>query len=178
MAHLLGGDLVSNHLSWQRVAGAGSHKPYLFNAENVERHAPALWHSPGTLVDQSYEAMDRLTRGVEGAGRGPGEFGARSPHASVLTPESIAELPLLPNPPANLSLTTPAAAVIEPLWGRHVWLVRRWAPRSLPLELTEGTVVIGVFLREHHQAWPWPEARWRWIPAAIAGVTVSRWWVD
>ncbi|MDE2565503.1 MAG: deoxyribodipyrimidine photolyase, partial [Burkholderiales bacterium] len=28
--HLLDGDLASNHLSWQWVAGTGSHRPYLF----------------------------------------------------------------------------------------------------------------------------------------------------
>ncbi|GAC1670199.1 MAG: hypothetical protein NVS9B2_15880 [Steroidobacteraceae bacterium] len=32
--HLLDGDLASNHLSWQWVAGTGSSKPYLFNADN------------------------------------------------------------------------------------------------------------------------------------------------
>ncbi len=41
VAHLLDGDLGSNHLSWQWVAGTGSHKPYLFNADNVARFAPA-----------------------------------------------------------------------------------------------------------------------------------------
>ncbi|MGC8035725.1 FAD-binding domain-containing protein, partial [Salmonella enterica] len=48
VGHLLDGDLASNHLSWQWVAGTGSHKPYLFNAENVAKYAPAEWHSPGT----------------------------------------------------------------------------------------------------------------------------------
>ena len=46
VAHLLDGDLASNHLSWQWVAGTGSSKPYLFNADNVARYAPAAWHSP------------------------------------------------------------------------------------------------------------------------------------
>jgi deoxyribodipyrimidine photo-lyase len=64
VAHLLDGDLASNHLSWQWVAGTGSHKPYLFNAENVARYAPAPWHSAGTAVDQSYEDLDRIARGA------------------------------------------------------------------------------------------------------------------
>ena len=38
--HLLDGDLASNALSWQWVAGTLTGKPYLFNAENVERYAP------------------------------------------------------------------------------------------------------------------------------------------
>ncbi|HEX4878559.1 MAG TPA: FAD-binding domain-containing protein, partial [Limnobacter sp.] len=36
-SHLLDGDLASNHLSWQWVAGTFSHKPYVFNAENVSK---------------------------------------------------------------------------------------------------------------------------------------------
>ena len=38
--HLLDGDLPSNHLSWQWVAGQFSSKPYYFNATNVVRYAP------------------------------------------------------------------------------------------------------------------------------------------
>ncbi|MFG5409813.1 FAD-binding domain-containing protein [Piscinibacter sakaiensis] len=60
--HLLDGDLASNHLSWQWVAGTGSHQPYLFNAGNVARHAPPHWHSPGSVLDTSYEALDALAR--------------------------------------------------------------------------------------------------------------------
>ena len=56
-AHLLDGDLASNHLSWQWIAGTGSHQPYLFNADNVARYAPEPWHSFGTVVDASYEAL-------------------------------------------------------------------------------------------------------------------------
>ena len=60
--HLLDGDLASNHLSRQWVAGTGSRKPYLFNADNVARYAPASWHSRGSVIDRSYEALDRLAR--------------------------------------------------------------------------------------------------------------------
>ena len=60
--HLLDGDLPSNHLSWQWVAGSFSSKPYLFNAENVVKYAPAgarqAWDCSGTVIDQSYEALD------------------------------------------------------------------------------------------------------------------------
>ncbi|NBO89834.1 MAG: hypothetical protein EBU77_09295 [Betaproteobacteria bacterium] len=79
VAHLLDGDLASNHLSWQWVAGTGSHKPYLFNADNVERFAPTQWHSPGSVVDQSYETLDDLAHGRRSTPA------ARQPSAS-LTP--------------------------------------------------------------------------------------------
>ena len=61
-AHLLDGDLASNYLSWQWVAGTGSNKPYLFNAENVAKYAPPTWHSPDTSIDISYEALAALAR--------------------------------------------------------------------------------------------------------------------
>jgi deoxyribodipyrimidine photo-lyase len=37
LRHLLDGDPASNNLSWQWVASAFSHKPYLFNRANLER---------------------------------------------------------------------------------------------------------------------------------------------
>jgi hypothetical protein len=61
-AHLLDGDLASNHLSWQWVAATFSSKPYLFNADNVARFAPADWHSPGTPLDASYATLEALAR--------------------------------------------------------------------------------------------------------------------
>jgi deoxyribodipyrimidine photo-lyase len=36
-------------------------------------------------------------------------------------------------------------------------------------------VCIGLYLHEHHAAWPWPAARWRWVDAAMAAVTTERW---
>jgi deoxyribodipyrimidine photo-lyase len=37
-AHLLDGDIASNHLSWQWVASTFSSKPYFFNKENLSRY--------------------------------------------------------------------------------------------------------------------------------------------
>lgn len=59
---LLDGDLASNHLSWQWVAATGSRKPYLFNAENIARHAPPEWHSPGSVLDTDYDSLERIAR--------------------------------------------------------------------------------------------------------------------
>ncbi len=38
LSHLLDGDPASNNLSWQWVASTFSHKPYIFNRENLERN--------------------------------------------------------------------------------------------------------------------------------------------
>jgi deoxyribodipyrimidine photo-lyase len=72
--HLLDGGLASKHLSWQWVAGTGSHKPCLFNAVSVERYAPSEWHSGGTPVDASYEALDAIAHRPHAV---PGAAGAQ-----------------------------------------------------------------------------------------------------
>lgn len=41
--HLLDGDPASNALSWQWVASTFSHRPYLFNKENVQENGGRKW---------------------------------------------------------------------------------------------------------------------------------------
>jgi deoxyribodipyrimidine photo-lyase len=168
--HLLDGDLASNHLSWQWVAGTGSSKPYLFNADNVARYAPAPWHSPGSVIDQSYEALDRLAR--QPIRRLP--IRARAEHdASTL--DALIEPLLLAEPPSDLGWAQPDAAAAA---GRDVWLVHPWNLGDLPTSLTANTVVIGVFITDFHHAWPWSERRWRFVASRMAELTALRWQGD
>ncbi len=203
VAHLLDGDLASNHLSWQWVAGTGSHKPYLFNAENVARHAPAPWHSVGTVIDQPYEALEAIARGlgVVDAGRGLAsregdEGGEGRPGHGGGAGLAVDEPTLHGEPPRRsdtrqssgfpalgmsdgfAAIEAPTAAAADALRGREVWLVHPWSLRPPPADLPAGTEVIGLYLREVHEAWPWSEARWRWVDAAMAAATPRRWWVD
>jgi deoxyribodipyrimidine photo-lyase len=170
VAHLLDGDLASDHLSWQWVAGTGGHKLYLFNADNVARYAPAHWHSAGSVIDQAYEAPDRIARSAHTA------TAAASP--GVADTAARPEPPVLTAPPASLGLRVPDAAAIERLRGHEVWLVHPWALRAPPADLPHSFVVIGLYLHEHHEAWPWPEARWRWVDTAMAALAPERWTVD
>ena len=160
--HLLDGDLASNHLSWQWVAGTGSHKPYLFNADNVARYAPEPWHSPGSVIDAPYEALDRLAREPApvpaGARKGP----------SVMAP------PLLGDPPDDLGTVDADPALVQ---GREVWLVHPWN-LGLPPALPPGTLVLGLFVGDFHRAWPWNAARWRFVGARMAELTSHRWHGD
>jgi len=160
-AHLLDGDLASNHLSWQWVAGTGSSKPYLFNADNVERYAPADWHSPGSLVDTSYEALDRTARM-------PGAVDQYTDHSLP----ALIEPTLRIEPPAQLGATAPNASAVE---GKEVRLVHPWSLGKLPTELPTGTVVIGLFLADFHSAWPWNEGRWQFVGTRMAELTGIRW---
>ena len=169
VAHLLDGDLASNHLSWQWVAGTASRKPYLFNADNVARYAPADWHSAGTAVDRSYEALDAIARDARASA-------AAEPAAS--NRDATPEPALQAAPPADLGVGAPDAAAAERLRGRDVWLVHPWALRAVPAGLPEDAAVVGVYPREHHATWPWPEARWRWVDAAMRAVTQERWMCD
>ena len=163
--HLLDGDLASNHLSWQWVAGTGSHKPYLFNADNVARYAPASWHSPGSVIDASYEALDRMAR--EPVLQPPGEPDGRS--------SRLIEPLLCGEPPKELGLTEPDPAVVR---DRDVWLVHPWCLGELPAGLPANTLVIGVFAADFHRAWPWSEHRWRFVDRRMAALATLRWHGD
>lgn len=165
--HLLDGDLASNHLSWQWVAGTGSSKPYLFNAENVARYAPAPWHSPGSVIDTSYEALDQIARQP-----GPLHPDRRRTPAHSLQPTEPA---LTATPPPALGWTAPDAAAVA---GRDVWLVHPWMLGELPTTLAPDTVVVGVAVADFHQAWPWNERRWRFVSQRLGELTTLRWHAD
>jgi deoxyribodipyrimidine photo-lyase len=164
--HLLDGDLASNHLSWQWVAGTGSSKPYLFNADNVARYAPAPWHSPGSVIDQSYEALDRLARQ-------PMRRPRTEPEAP--TKDAQVEPSLLAEPPIELGWAPPDAASVA---GCEVWLVHPWSLGDLPTSLPANTVVVGVFITDFHRAWPWSERRWRFVASRMAELAPTRWQCD
>jgi len=165
--HLLDGDLASNHLSWQWVAGTGSHKPYLFNADNVARHAPAPWHSRGSVIDTSYEALDRMAR--QPAQQRQCGLDALSGGQSRMEPALGAE------PPDEFGSTAPDAAAVA---GRDVWLVHPWSLGELPAALPAETLVIGVFVADFHRAWPWNERRWRFVAGRMADLAAVRWLGD
>lgn len=162
-AHLLDGDLASNHLSWQWVAGTASHKPYLFDAANVARYAPPAWHSPGTVIDTSYEALDRFAR----------DPAARAAATMAPTAAASPEPAVTTSPPAALGFTAPDAANVA---GHDVWLMHPWTLSAPPADLPPGTRVIGLALAEFHQRWPWSERRWHFVAQGMAALAGPRWY--
>ena len=146
--HLLDGDLASNHLSWQWVAGTGSHKPYLFNAENVEKYAPPSWHSRGSVIDTSYERLDAMARSTGTVSSKPGGEGVAEP---TLTGQR-------------------QSAISADVNGQDVWLVHPWALGTPPA----GLMPVAVVLAEFHSAWPWSEARWAFVTKRMAAITPHR----
>ena len=146
--HLLDGDLASNHLSWQWVAGTGSAKPYLFNAENVARYAPAQWHSPGSVIDTSYDALDHMAR-CAANDAAP----ARSTHHSgVPEPDFVAP---------------PTSTTHLPGWrGKPVLLQHPWALGPRPAEVPDDVMVLGLVLTDFHHRHPWSARRWDFVATA------------
>ena len=159
IGHLLDGDVASNHLSWQWVAGTGSQKPYLFNADNVARHAPAVWHSPGTVVDVPYELLDRIAR-------------KSRPVPTQPLAEGVDEPPVLAAPPASSAFTAPDESLVL---DRNVWLVHPWALGEVPADLPTDTVVLGMAVSEVHHARPWNAARWEFVGQRMAELAPHRW---
>jgi deoxyribodipyrimidine photo-lyase len=152
--HLLDGDLASNSLSWQWVAGTFSSKPYLFNNDNVARYAPAL-ACAGTAIDASYEALERLARSPEARGPEPD-----APARGVPVPGLALAPPLLPTDP------------LPELAGRRVALVHPWMLSQRP----DCDVAIGVLHLPYHRRFPWSARRWSFVLALMRPL-VDRVWV-
>ncbi len=146
-AHLLDGDLACNHLSWQWVAGTFSHKPYLFNAENVARYAPGL-DCRGTCIDCDYPTLDRHAR--SDIAQGP-EAGS---HPGVEEPALMR-----PEEPKG-------ARALPPLTGLHLALVHPWSLGARP----DVDVVIGLFPSAFHERHPWSDRRRQFVASRMASL--------
>ncbi len=168
--HLLDGDLASNHLSWQWVAGSFSSKPYLFNAENVAKFAPAAaraaWDSRGTVIDDSYEALDRHARHSPDLGAEPGQWPAvAEPALCALPPEAALQgLTLLREGSASAWQDRPLELV-------HPWTLGPRGPAS-------GAFRLGVLHLPAHRDWPWSERRWHFVLQAMAACCDAIWLGD
>lgn len=154
--HLLDGDLGSNHLSWQWVAGTFSTKPYLFNRENVERYAPG-GAAPGSSVDRTYADLDRIARSAERLGpeRAAAGRGIAPPRLHGRPPE-------------------PIASTLPEVEGRDVRLVHPW---SLG-DRVAGTLAIGILHEPFHGAMPWSVQRWTFVLRRMREVTDCVWTGD
>ncbi len=103
LRHLLDGDPASNNLSWQWVASAFSHKPYMFNRANLERFTSGRYCATcpaagrggagapgGCPFEASYEVLQaRLFRP-------PGAAAADAPPNAAGVPAALTSPPLAP----------------------------------------------------------------------------------
>lgn len=171
-SHLLDGDLASNHLSWQWVAGTFSHKPYVFNAENVHRFA-RQWNCANTSIDTSYEELDAIARGKRDIGperRAPG-FGLETPgvHGVELI-KSMQDLPVLAKA-SDMGLKN--------LGGRQIELVHPWDLGRCAAHTGKDQVHrIGVFEAGFHRTHPWNARRWSFVLQAMQESCEAIWIVN
>lgn len=163
LGHLLDGDVASNHLSWQWVAGTGSSKPYLFNADNVAKYAPEEWHSFGTVIDASYEALDRLARSTTTVDKG---IHSQAASAGMQQPPLTGE-------PQDVRWSMPNLNLAH---GRDVWLLHPWSLGAV--SKLEGTdvLLIGVGFVELHAHMPWSARRWNFVTEGLLARTQHLWW--
>ncbi|MBC7610244.1 MAG: deoxyribodipyrimidine photolyase [Polaromonas sp.] len=169
--HLLDGDLPSNYLSWQWVAGTFSSKPYLFNAENVLKYAPAAarqaWDSSATAIDHSYEQLDIIAR--KAADQGP----ERGQHPKVSEPELLKQFSKEFMPVAQEVLHV---AAIKNIANQYLELVHPFC--LAPRQAGSHRLRIGIVHLPFHSAWPWSENRWRFVLQAMQEVTDFIWMGD
>lgn len=158
VGHLLDGDLASNHLSWQWVAGTASSKPYLFDAANVAHHAPARWHSAGTVLDRPRAELEQLARSAVDVGPGGGGSAVPAPPLSAMPPEGL-----------GFGAPEPERVAGRPVWLMHPWCLRRPPP---------GRLVVAACAAEFHAAWPWSPARWGFVTGPMAAHAQLRWFAS
>lgn len=135
--HLLDGDLASNTLSWQWVAGTFSHKVYVANQANINKYSSV--DEENTWLDIPYEAFE--------------DFAVPEPLMPRAQWQEVEELPacldsLLPGKP------------LEPFSG-SVAVYSLWHLNSV--WQTEAKQRILFLDTEWHRAWPMSAKRWQLV---------------
>jgi deoxyribodipyrimidine photo-lyase len=159
-SHLLDGDIASNYLSWQWVSATGSNKPYLFNAENVEKFAPPAWFSRGTVLDTTYETIEILA------------------HSSAVLTQSSEQafewnIPsVTAEPPLSLGFVAPDVIAVK---DRDVWLVHPWCLADMPKDLPADVVCIAAVWSEVVALRPWSERRWQFVGERMVAMSTQAW---
>ncbi len=131
--HLLDGDLASNTLSWQWVAGTFSNKRYLANQDNINRYSDS--EQAGTWLDLSYEQLP--------------EVSLPSKLAEPAAP-TYAALPSL-TAIQDLSIADRAPVALHSIWN----LDPHWQR-----DIEQHIVFVD---SELHERWPMSENRWTFI---------------
>ncbi|HEX4843446.1 MAG TPA: FAD-binding domain-containing protein [Limnobacter sp.] len=167
-AHLLDGDLASNHLSWQWVAGTFSHKPYVFNAENVSKYARHL-DCRGTAIDTSYEDLEATARSRRDVGpeRVRPAVGVQQPacggvNANIIN--SFGDVRVL-----DLRRDEDIGAALACVKGAaNVRLIHPWDLAATQTSRGPNEKSIGLLELAFHEKHAWSQARWRFVGEAFA----------
>jgi deoxyribodipyrimidine photo-lyase len=153
--YLLDGDLPSNHLSWQWIASTFSRRPYLFNADNVQRFAAHL-ASRGTGIDRGYEELGQIA--ASNLQLEPED----GPRGEAVVAPGLLELP----PGMQVSAASPMVAGNERVAWVHPWTLG---------ERPAADRVIGVIHLPFHQQFPWSAQRWDFVITAMRAISDEIW---
>jgi deoxyribodipyrimidine photo-lyase len=167
-SHLLDGDLGSNHLSWQWVAATFSAKPYLFNAENIEKFAPVEWHSRGTAIDCDYALLEEIARtrpdvGPEADIKRKFSNAAKAPEVFSEPPKTILALEEYQNWINIVPSDLPKKGLVH--------LVHPWNMSEYLVKVAGAKRRLGIIHLPFHVAHPWSMARWQFVLARMREVT-------
>jgi deoxyribodipyrimidine photo-lyase len=157
LARLLDGDPASNNLSWQWVASTFSHKPYVFNRENLERYSRGVYCRScplargGCPFDKTYEALDA-------------ELFPNGQHARDTAEPR--DLRVAGDPPLARPVV-PANAIV---WQHEESL----APTDAARALASDAPAIFVWDDEARRRDPWSAARIAFVEASLAELELAR----
>jgi deoxyribodipyrimidine photo-lyase len=165
--YLLDGELASNYLSWQWIAGTFSHKPYVFNAENVQKYASWL-SCTNTQIDRDYEALDDIARNQ--ADLGPEAFITSTP---VPVPELFYE-PVHFKDVSTLDLSNKVQLDEAKNWARVQKNIRLINPWDLG-KPHQGKSQVGVIDLRFHEKHPWSRQRWEFVLNGMHKVCEQIW---
>jgi len=150
-SHLLDGDEASNNLSWQWCASTFSHKPYIFNRENVLKYSAGQFaaHQANDPFDTDYETLGRkLFRDPSDFESPSGRFDLRTeaePHQPIVAADPATTLVWIHD--AMMSPEHPAVALVQ----SHVFV---WDDERMAAQKqSAGRVAFqrsAVFCREVH----------------------------
>lgn len=177
-SHLLDGDLASNHLSWQWVAGTFSHKPYVFNAGNVQKYAQH-WDCSGSAIDTTYEDLENIARRRQDAGAEPGASIQGLCEPAVFAFET--QLPSTGLQPNTVDLRDQAGletAVNTVGNFKKVRLIHPWDLRNCFELKQENELRVGIIDVAFHDEYRWDKARWAFVLEALEQGCEQLWIVD
>lgn len=176
--HLLDGDLASNCLSWQWIAGSFSHQKYIANQDNLNRFSKTRQHT--SFIDMSYEELQSCSVPDELRSRGTEVLQNQFPSSNAA--------PVLPS---DAQVMLHSIWNLDPLWrqgetGRRIlWIepslhkefalsplrwkfVQHWADQIEGLEVfvgeqqqlfPQGCEKVNVISREYPATAHWPTSK-------------------
>ena len=158
--HLLDGDLASNTLSWQWVAGTFSHRRYLAGQANVNKYSRMQQHA--SWLDQSCEALESMPTPEVLRSRCDPALPCRAPGVAPSTPivssTAITRAPLHLRSLWDLDPFSPGADAPCSTADAHA-RAENASRASLPPH-RQSLVFVDV---ERDAEWPMSETRWRFI---------------